>query len=618
MCGICGTVLRTSGDTAYLVRSMSEALLHRGPDGEGWYRNSHVTLAMRRLAIIDRQSSHQPILNADGSVAVMYNGEIYNYKDIRSSLERRGIVFRTNGDGESILHLYLEHGVEFVSYLIGMFAIVIWDDRSKKIHLYRDRIGEKPIYYKMSQSSFVFSSETRSLLAGGVGFSLDLSAVAAYFHYQYVVEPNTLIAGISKIPPGCHGTLDALKWEFSIKQYWSTENILRSSDLDPDRIGAAFTEVMHSMCVSDTPIGVALSSGIDSSAIASMASRIRGDRVHAFSVGFRGSAESDERSLARQHAEQMGMQFNEIEIDDSEVVDGFPALIASMDEPVADLTAYAYHSIMERSRRMGVPVLLMGHGADELFWGYDWVTEVLYKLATSDGNQRLNSKNTHAIGASFSEYGKCKYGSMRPNLLFNHHPDYQEGGRFCREFLYPRLGPLKYYAEDFDYQDQSGSNIPLSITKLLIRNYLSANGINQIDRLSMASSVEVRLPFVDIRIIELVLGMRSIVDDSGFGQKRWLRDALHGLMPDHLLLRRKRPFEPPYWRWRSKVVAQYGHLLDEGYLVRNGILPRDVIDTLRRDNCHSSVVVSVAYKALCLEMWCQILSAPKRFACESR
>ncbi|HYO62164.1 MAG TPA: asparagine synthase (glutamine-hydrolyzing), partial [Pyrinomonadaceae bacterium] len=374
MCGISGLISREriTPDDAARVAAMSRALAHRGPDGAGEHRAPHVALAARRLAVIGLEGGAQPLYDEGRSLALVANGEIYNHVELRRRLSPRGHLFKTRSDCEAILHAYAEYGLDCVNHLRGMFAFALWDGARRRLVLARDPMGEKPLYLYERDGRLLFASEMKALLRSGeVPFELDAEAVNLYFHYQYVPEPRTAIRGVRKLDAAHLLVVEVEPWRVWEKCYWRMDD---APPLDADStcaIAGRLEEVSELVVRADVPVGVALSGGLDSSAVAALATRRVKGPLHAFSVGYAGRPEgSDERDEAQALARHLGLPFHEVEIEAREVVEFFPELNYWRDDPVADYAGHSYYAVMRRARAEGVPVMLQGQGGDELFWGY--------------------------------------------------------------------------------------------------------------------------------------------------------------------------------------------------------------------------------------------------------
>ena len=380
MCGICGIITKDEQNNRDTLRRMSNALTHRGPDSYGEDCDEWVKLAIRRLRIIDLAHGDQPLFNEDNSLVLIANGEIYNYIELQKEPLEQGHNLATNNDCEVILHLYEMYGVHCLQYLRGMFAFALYDKERRQVCIARDQIGEKPLYYSVTDNKVVFSSEMKSILQeGSIPFELDLNAVNLYFHYQYVPEPKTPIIGISKLPAGHYMMISLREWTISLKKYWDSNTIQPLSGDPVSIIRDELQRVGELVIRSDVPIGVALSGGIDSSAVAALAAINSPEQVHTFSIGYTGNHPCDETPDAARFAEDIGVPFHATYVDTEDIVSSFPKINYLRDDPIADISGHSYYTVCRASQDAKVPVLLFGHGGDEFFWGYQWVVDAAKK-----------------------------------------------------------------------------------------------------------------------------------------------------------------------------------------------------------------------------------------------
>lgn len=365
MCGICGVVSAaplTETERAQ-VRAMNASLRHRGPDGAGEFVHARVALAMRRLSIIDLTGGGQPLFNEDRSLALIANGEIYNDLELRAGLIARGHSFRSGSDCETILHLYEDYGPDCVRHLRGMFAFALWDAGQRRLMLARDRMGEKPLYLVEHAGQLWFASELRALLTAGVAeLSLDPNAIDHYFHFQYVPEPATPLQGVRKLDAAELCLVETDPWRICERRYWCMEDSPPLEGNPATRLRERLVEVSRLVVRADVPVGVALSGGLDSSAVAALAAVHYPGTLHAFSVGYPGRPASDERADARALAQHLELHYHEVELETSELVAHFPTLVDAQDDPIADIAGLGYASLSCRARECGVPVLLQGQG----------------------------------------------------------------------------------------------------------------------------------------------------------------------------------------------------------------------------------------------------------------
>jgi len=633
MCGISGIITREklSPELKAAVSRMSAAQIHRGPDGAGEFYSNNVALASRRLSIIDPQGGWQPLYNEDKSLALIINGEIYNYVELRERLKASGHSFRTDADGEVILHLYEENELDFITHLRGMFAFALWDNNRERLILARDRMGEKPLYLFERDGHLLFASELKGLLHSRlVPFELDARAVNLYFHYQYVPEPLTAIKGVRKLDAAKMLVVDAAAWRIEEKTYWRIEDAPPLDGEPRDLIRQKLEEVSELIVRSDVPVGVALSGGLDSSVVAAFAAR-RQPALCAFSVGYAGRPEPDERADAERFARHLNVPFFDVELDTQTIVDFFPKLNYWRDDPIADISGFGYYAVMKLAREHGVPVLLQGQGGDELFWGYPQLREAFGKTTkkaallrnpfsqtllqsltlSSPKNRSLNGVSDWArdFGGVRSGWRNVRRGLKTPDrmIFYDKSPDFISASAQAQSLYSPRFNE-QIDADDayalFTFPGEWNS-VETTLTALVCATYLRENGIAQGDRLGMASSVEMRLPLVDYRFVETVVGLRKKQSDAKLPPKHWLKEAVKDVLPDWVLNRPKRGFAPPTRQWHDALFVAYGDSLRDGYLVESGVLSRESGLRLAKGEFPAEAVSPLSFKALVLEQWCR-------------
>jgi len=616
---------------------MNKALAHRGPDDQGEYLSDRVMLAMRRLSVIDLEGGAQPLYNEDRSLVLIANGEIYNHVELRQSLIDRGHRFRTRSDCETILRLYEDAGTDCVQSLRGMFAFALLDTRKQRLILARDRMGEKPLYLCEDRGRIVFSSELKSLLHSGlVPFRLDPEAVDLYFHYQFVPEPRTALQGVRKLDAAHMLVIDIEPWTISESCYWNMD-AAEPAQGDPALLIRRELEKIAELVVrSDVPVGIALSGGLDSSVVAALTARTYPDAMHAFSVGYPGRPRSDERDDAQKLADHLGMPFHEIEIDTHEMVDFFPDLVYWRDDPIADISGHGYYAVMRAARERGIPVALQGQAGDELFWGYPEVRDAARLSKTkagvlSNGKSALFAYWSVGLpeGLSLPSLGRWvrTWGGLKTSLdalrihrqapsdrlfFYDVAPDFPSATRemhalYARRFMEDLLD---FQASGLFRVSRPWPNVDVTVTKLICQTYLRENGIAQGDRLSMASSVELRLPLVDHRLVETVVGLRKARSDLDLPAKAWLKEAVADLLPAWVLDRPKRGFAPPVKEWHKALFSAYGESLKDGYLVQTGVLKPRAARILSEGPFPRGAITPISFKALVLEQWCRRMSSP--------
>lgn len=633
MCGISGAVAKKnlSPELKAAVARMSAAQIHRGPDGAGEFFSERVALASRRLSIIDRKGGGQPLYNEDRSLALIINGEIYNYVELRERLKAAGHEFRTDTDGEVILHLYEENPADFIESLRGMFAFALWDENRKSLVLARDRMGEKPLYLFESDGQILFASELKSLLASGlVPFELDAHAVNLYFHYQYVPEPLTPIKGVRKLDAARMLVIDTENWRTREKTYWTMEDAPPIEGNAPDLIRRKLEEVSKLIVRADVPVGVALSGGLDSSVVAAFAARQQPD-LYAFSVGYKGRPASDERAAAEKFARYLGVPFADVELETRAIVDFFPELNFRRDDPIADIAGSGYYAVMRLAREHGVPVILQGQGGDELFWGYPQMRAAVREnfrkaaLLKNPFPQALIQSLNFGFPDDFSiknlanwlrDFGGArsarrnvkKHLATADRLVFYDKSDDFAAAAGQVQALYgahfaAQIDEREAYAL-FDFAGDWES-AEIALTALVCATYLRGNGIAQGDRLGMASSVEMRLPLADHQFVETIIGLRKTNSDAPLPPKYWLKEAAKGVLPEWVLNRPKRGFAPPTREWHDALFAAYGETLDDGFLVEAGVLKPESGRLLAKGEFPPEAVCPLSFKALVLEQWCR-------------
>jgi asparagine synthase (glutamine-hydrolysing) len=628
MCGIVGVISRSTlaaGDRETVLR-MSALQRHRGPDGEGHYSGSLVMLAMRRLSIIDLNTGWQPLYNEDRQIVLVANGEIYNHVALRQELTRRGHRFATGSDCETLIHAYEEFGDAFVERLRGMYAFALWDARRERLLLGRDRMGEKPLYLVERAELTFFSSELRPLVqANVVPRELDPVAVNEYLHYGYVPEPRCILTGVRKLPAAHLLVIDAATGAHQERRYWRMEDA-PPVDGDPVRLIREQLEAGAGLITqADVPVGVALSAGMDASAIAALACTARSD-LHAFTIG------SDAEAFAR----HLRIPFHSMELSPVDFIEQYPVVNRQRDDPIADIAGVAIAAVARLAREHAVPVLLFGHGGDELFWGYQWVRSALRathrREAVAAGLSGFTSylqlsppplsvnlglrwaMSGAGILTEWQQYQDDRAAPPGRLVFYDRQPYFRSAMRRLRKGFYAKEFAAALRQRDVTVgfrRDREDSSPEVALIRLICETYLMENGIAQCDRLAMAASVESRLPLVDHRLIETVIGLQKAHPGAAsLKPKRWLRGAVADLLPDFVLNRRKTGFSPPWRQWGEALAARYGGQLLDGYLVQTGVIPAQVARELYAELVpRMSGPGILATLTLGLENWCRQLDS---------
>jgi asparagine synthase (glutamine-hydrolysing) len=590
MCGICGIVGASGLDPGSrdLVRAMCASIIHRGPDDEGYYFDDRAALGMRRLSIIDLRTGHQPISNEDKTVWTVYNGEIFNFPVLRDELLAKGHAFTTNTDTEVIVHLYEEHGPEFMHKLNGMFAIALWDKTRRRFMLVRDRLGVKPLHYAVRGGDLFFASEIKALLKAGLPRELDREALSRFFTFEYIPAPQTIFKGLAKLPPG--HKLIFQDGRVDIQPYWDVR--FRSRDLPPrpvedyaDEIYRRLKESVRIRLMSDVPLGVFLSGGVDSSAVTALMSETAGSRVQTYSIGFREKS-FDELDYARRVAEHFGTEHTEFVVDASQVRDLVPTLMQFLDEPLADASIIPTFIISKLARRH-VTVALAGDGGDELFGGYDtykaYKAARLYQRVPRFLRQGLVRPAVRLLPASKKrlslEFKAKKFiaGVEYPPEVANviWWGAYTPGDRmklFTPEFLASlREDPYAPVASCLSRAPGPEADTLDRLAYLDLKLYLQDDLLVKVDRMSMANSLEIRTPFLDYTFVEFAATIPSRLKLKGFTSKYILKKMLKGRVPDEVLTRKKIGFDIPLGPWIREELWDFANdTLSPAALARHG------------------------------------------------
>lgn len=641
MCGICGYVTRRdlSETDRRRVLGMNMALAHRGPDGAGAFDGEGIGIAMRRLAIIDPAGGDQPLFNEDRTLVLVANGEIYNAPELRTCLEGEGHRFATGSDCEALLHLYERDRLDFVHSLRGMFAAAIWDINQSRLVLVRDRMGEKPLYIHETDKGLWFASELKALVGSGVvGFDLAPEALVDYFHYSYVPEPHTMIRNVRKLPAGHMLTIGRKEWRLREHKYWSMGKCPPIEGNPVRLIRERLEDAARLAIRSDMPVGIALSGGVDSSALAVLANRYSKGRIHGLTVGYRGAPKTDERVAARRLADGEGMPFLEVEVSAEDVVGMLPSLCWEQDDPIGDVSVSGYAAVAGLARTNNIPVLIQGQGGDELFWGYGFPETVawqeLRRLCRSGAGPQHADLGTRrsgmdrGLGHLRDRVKRLVHGWSDEVIRTEHGTKFPSLTAFfgLSNRMLPKILQRSVLEEAKAHDplwaltiDPARTDFGVAITELMCGTYLLENGIAQGDRLAMRSSVELRLPLMDHLLVETIVGLRQCRHDCKLNAKMWFRAALRDLLPEWVLNKPKLGFVPPVHQWLSHIRASLGNYLEDGYLVGHRIVYPDAAGRLARSRLPGTPWNRKFYAAMALELWCRgMASQAGRFSPDTR
>ncbi|MCA9145889.1 MAG: asparagine synthase (glutamine-hydrolyzing) [Planctomycetaceae bacterium] len=630
MCGITGAIWTDPklAIDAPTLRGMTDVLRHRGPDDEGTYASEFrlrppyeampgVALGFRRLSIIDLEGGHQPMSNEDGTIWVVFNGEIYNYPALRRRLDGAGHSFQTNSDTETIVHLYEDEGLDFVQHLNGMFAIAIWDSRERRLVLARDRIGQKPLVYRYEPGRLLFASELKSLLqVEGFPREVNAGAIDEYLTYQYIPHPKTIFTGINKLPPGHLAVYE--DGELEVRPYWepdlNAETAISEKEAS-ERLVELMTSSVEMRMRSDVPLGAFLSGGVDSSLIVALMQQRSAQPIKTFTIGFP-IPEYDETSYAQQVAKHLGTEHEELQVT-PDGVSILPKLVWNYDEPFSDSSAIPTWYVSEMTRRH-VTVALSGDGGDELFAGYPrykavWIANQLDQLGllrtflAAPAWQRIPGARQKSLVRRFKRFSEFLGKTPQRRYLewiaiFN---ESRRAALYRDDFVerLPDSDPFSFLGNAWS---RAGARDVVTGASLAdLTTYLPCDLMTKVDIASMAHSLEVRQPFLDYRVVEFAASLPlSLKFRRGKG-KLLLRRAFGHLLPNAIWNRRKMGFGVPLDHWFRNELRELTHdtLLSESSRIHS-YFRRDAVQKLVTE--HESRQFDHAYRLwslLVLELW---------------
>jgi asparagine synthase (glutamine-hydrolysing) len=620
MCGICGKAIMPGNGLIdeEFIQGMMDTMIHRGPDDKGYHLAGNVGLGHRRLSIIDLSRGKQPIYNEDGQVVIVFNGEIYNYQSLRKMLISKGHQFRTETDTEVIVHLYEEYGYEAVKQLRGMFAFAIWDAREKTLFVARDRVGIKPLYYYWNDSCLVFGSDIKAILHDPtVNRDMNYKAIDRFFTYFYMPGNETLFKHIKKLPPGHY-----LLWKnanLTAVEYWDFDFSKIGNALSFDEAKWELEELLKESVklhmISDVPVGILLSGGVDSTALLSLAIEESNKDLIGFTIGFEGETFADERKYARLAAEKFRIRHYESTITCKEFFDFLPQYVWYIEEPVCEPPAIALYYITKLAKNY-VKVLISGEGGDEAFAGYQnyrsikWLEHLknsfgsysglLFQIIGKLGSLKRLQKYAPVFDMPIEKYYYSR--TALPSSYFNH--------------LYPMLYSdsfRKYLDKDYSLQPTNNlfrKNIKDIINKMLYvdsKSWLPDDLLVKADKMTMANSVELRVPLLDHKILEHAASLPPHYKLNGFSLKHILKSTFRKRVPEVILNRKKTGFPVPYRTWIKNEMKPYvkGVLLDKRCINR-GFFNETEIEKLLNINDNKNDLSQEIFSLLVFELWNQV------------
>jgi asparagine synthase (glutamine-hydrolysing) len=618
MCGIAGIVTTAAGEKVEAgdIHRMCQAIVHRGPDDEGIHVKDGIGLGMRRLSIIDLSGGHQPVFNEDRTVWVVFNGEIYNFPELRKDLLDRGHHFYTHSDTEVIVHLYEEMGADCVSKLRGMFAFALYDERHHKLLIARDRLGKKPLHYALHENRLLFASEIKAILAVAPELAeVSSDGLLQYFYFGYIPDPHTAFQKIHKLPPG--HLLEYANGDIKIRGYWNVPRYGTHPQMTEEECLAEMErrleEAVRIRLISDVPLGALLSGGVDSSIVVALMARVSTGAVKTFSIGFR-AEQFNESEYARLVAERFQTDHHELVLDPN-LAETLTFLSEMMEEPFGDSSMLPTYYV-SRMAREHVTVALSGDGGDELFAGYDRYLTAMERQKF-DGMPRwlgrlYRDQVHHRVPAGM--YGK----NLAWNATLNPRDRYldaisffpvlhRERALFTPEFLKNArrlpdpLLPWRSYYDEAPAQDALSRLMYLDM-----KTYLTADILTKVDRMSMATSLEVRVPMLDHEFVEWVAALPVEWKFRAGTRKYVLKKLAERLgIPRELLHRRKQGFQLPLVDWmRSEMKDQFLRVLLEPQTLQRGYFKPLAIQSLVDEHTRGRRNRSgLLWRMLVLELW---------------
>lgn len=622
MCGITGIInfenlTKQNIKTAKIASKLQK---HRGPDHTGNFLSKKVLLINNRLSIIGLKNGNQPIFSAKKDIVLIANGEIYNFVEIKEYLKSKNITFETDTDVEVILKLYEYKGIKGFSLLRGMYSFCLYDQNKKLVYIFRDRVGEKPLYYKIEKNLILFNSEFRSLIRSlDLSFDIDCNAVNDYLFYGYIVEPKTIVKGICKLEAGNYIKIDLKNKKIKKINYWNLKNIKKNKKESFQKIIKDIGKIIPR---ADTKIGLAQSAGIDSTALAILLKKQK-IKFQSLSVNHIGQSISEAKT-AKQQMKKYGVNVKLVNLSDKEMLNNFTKMVVSLDEPISDLASSNYYKLMDYAKKLKIKTLIFGHGVDELFWGYDDVNENL-KISNI-----LISKKKFLIKAisiffllipknfSLIEWAKWFLAKFKLPYLFNVFKDYEEkkllpymNNNNSAEYYHKKI--INIFGSRFNKNIKSlhpnellfsehninKKNIDLIFSHVLMKTYLRENGLMQLDKLSMSKSVEVRAPYVDYKLVEKVFQYRFFHKDYLKPEKNLFKNVIKDTL-NFTNNNKKKGFKNPR-SWSNILHKKYLPLFNDASFLRK----LGIFDDKKFMKLFSTLSFkrNYFYRILVLEIW---------------
>jgi asparagine synthase (glutamine-hydrolysing) len=615
MCGIAGMVVAPGQEppSPELGRRMTAVIRHRGPDDDGLHHDERALLGMRRLSIIDVEGGHQPLYGADRRVCLVFNGEIYNFRELRAGLEKDGHVFATHSDSEVVLQLYLRDGAAAFAQLDGMFGIALWDRRTQELILARDRLGEKPLYYTHNPQRLLFGSELKSLLQSpDCPRDVDSDALRAYLTFGYVPSPNAIFNGIGKLPPAHY--LRYRDGQTSLHRYWRP-SLADKTTLGEAEAGEKLEELLDravaSRLVSDVPFGAFLSGGLDSSTVVALMARHMSQPVKTFTIGFKEAAYS-ELDDARRVASHLGTEHHELVVE-PDAVSLLQKLVWHFDEPFADSSAVPTFLVSELASKH-VKMVLTGDGGDEMFGGYDRYLKFM-KLERLGALRGPVAMAMDLAGALLPNPRGDRFQRIGERLRLPPSERYLSGVALMRADTARSLRPQAGGGDHFDLPllHEAGSDLGAGDSALDravaidLQSYLPDDILVKLDRMAMAASLEGRSPFLQTDLVEFALSLPDHYRVRGDRGKHLLREVAGKWLPPRAISKPKQGFAIPLAEWlRGPLSTLAADTFSSRAFRERGLVQPQAAQSLLEDHLHRNIDRSEAlWQVLCLELWAQ-------------
>ena len=623
MCGICGIFYhdKTRRVERSTLTEMNRQITHRGPDDEGIFLDGNVGLAMRRLSIIDVKSGHQPLSNETGDIWIVYNGEVYNHQDSRKEMEALGHQYRTHSDTESIVHLYEQYGRDCVQHLRGMFAFVLWDRRRRILFGARDRLGIKPFYYRHEDGTLLFGSEIKTILAyPGVKAEFNRATLGEYLAFGYTSGADTMFSGIHKLMPGHWFELDETG-DWRSGQYWDLKVEQDDGSLPEkyyiDMYRQGLEQAISSHLMSEVPLGVFLSGGVDSSAVAALTKRIRSGPVETFSVGYEEEAFS-ELGYAQEVATHIGTQHHEVRVSRKEFFDALPNLIWHEDEPIVWPSSVALYFVARLARER-VTVVLTGEGSDETLGGYGRYARTMWnarahgiyrsvapsavrrQVRSAIQSQRLGAQMQRKLEHTFLGRDGEHWESLYFDNFYSAFSLEEQADLLTPQARKDSGNP---YSSAMGYWENSSGDLLHRLLYTDMKTYLVELLMKQ-DQMSMAASIESRVPFLDHGLVEQAMRIPTKYLLDGLAGKMILKRSLEDILPHDILYRKKMGFPTPWSRWlQGEQLDEVEQMLTSERSLERGLFQLDALRRIFAEHRHQKRDhTDRIWRLMNLEMW---------------